>query len=68
MNIEALRLSLKLRRQELRLTAESVADKAKSTKSNVLNFENGKANLTLATFGRICEVLGMSIELRTIDK
>jgi len=58
-----LRHSIRKRRKELGLSAQSVADQAKTTQSNVLNFENGKANITIATLERICEVLGLDIVL-----
>lgn len=62
-NTTDLRHSIRSRRQELGLSAQSVADKAKTTQSNVLNFENGKANITLATLERICGVLGLEVKM-----
>lgn len=63
MNTTYLRNSIRKRRQELGLSAQSVADQAKTTQSNFLNFENGKANITLATLERICGVLGLEFIL-----
>lgn len=52
-------------RQSQELTAETLANQSKTTKSIILNFENGKAGITLSTFGRICDALGLEIELKT---
>lgn len=66
-NLDSLRLSICERRLQLEMSAQSVADKAKTTQSNVLNFENGKANITLATLERILDVLGLEINLAIVD-
>lgn len=64
MKLADLRRSIRSRRTELGLSAQSVADQAKTTQSNVLNFENGKANITLATMERICGVLGLELKVQ----
>lgn len=61
MKLADLRHSIRQRRQELGLSAQSVADQAKTTQSNVLNFENGKANITINTLANICQVLGIDL-------
>lgn len=67
MKLSDLRHSIKQRRLELHLTAENLANQAKTTKSIILNFEKGKTGLTLDTLFRLCDVLGLEITLAKSD-
>lgn len=65
MKTEDLRQSIRKARQSQGLSAEKLAELSKSTKSNILNFENGKANITLHLLGKICDALKLSITLQS---
>lgn len=59
MKLDDLRQSIRERRKYLSLSAESLANQAKTTKAIILNFENGKTGLTLDTLFRVFDVLGI---------
>ena len=61
--IKELRKDIKARRKELALTSIELAKLANTTQSQILNFENGKANITIDLLGRICASLDVTIKL-----
>lgn len=58
-----IRTQLKARRKELGLSAQKVADLSKSTQAQILNFENGKANITVHLLEKICITLGVKLTI-----
>ena len=58
-----IRTQLKARRKELGLSAQKVADLSKSTQGQILNFENGKANITVHLLEKICKALNLKINI-----
>ena len=63
--MEAIRKELKSRRKSLGLSAEKLAEMAITTKSQVLNFENGKANITIHLLEKLCNALNVTIQLQS---
>lgn len=56
-----LRTSVKTRRKELGYSLRKMAELTKSTPSNIKNFEDGKANITIALLHRICIALNCNL-------
>ena len=59
---------MRLRRKELKLTQEEMADKLFISASAYARYENGSRYMQLATMLAACEILGIPLEFKRGDK
>lgn len=55
-------------RKALRLTQAALADAAGLTRARLSLLERGKANLSLATFLRLSQALGMQLQMEPVSE
>ncbi|WNB18388.1 helix-turn-helix transcriptional regulator [Marivirga arenosa] len=66
MDKKALGNSIRERRKFLKITQEDLADIAEVSERTLRSIEKGEANPELDSLLKICEVLGMSIDINVI--
>jgi transcriptional regulator with XRE-family HTH domain len=64
MNIHEIGAMMVARRKQLRLLQEDLAEMSGVTVKTIYNIEEGKANPSVKTLGKLCEVLGMDIVVK----
>ncbi|NEW60065.1 helix-turn-helix transcriptional regulator [Sulfurovum sp. bin170] len=64
MNREKLGETIQSRRKELRITQIDLALISEISTKQLSNIEQGKVSTTIDTLSKLCETLGLSIELK----
>ncbi len=68
MHLERLILTIKKRREMLRVTQETLAELSGVGLRTLKQFESGKGNPTLQTLQKLAHILGMEVCLRLKEK
>lgn len=68
MHLERLILTIKKRREMLRVTQETLAELSGVGLRTLKQFESGKGNPTLQTLQKLADILGMEVCLRLKEK